>query len=82
MIFANMWLLAWLCLEAKLSSNQTTNASVRTTIAPTMFQGSEQDNILPMLAIATINCRILQGESIQSVTLSCYGSYQRSTGKD
>jgi carboxypeptidase PM20D1 len=67
MIFANMWLLGPV-VKAKLSSNPTTNASVRTTIAPTMFQGSQQDNILPMLARATINCRILQGESIKSVT--------------
>lgn len=67
MIFANTWLLGPV-VRAKMAAGETTAASVRTTIAPTMFEGSRQDNILPPLAKASINFRILQGESISSVT--------------
>jgi carboxypeptidase PM20D1 len=67
MIFANMWLFRPV-VKAQLAANPVTGASVRTTIAPTMFQGSQQDNILPMLAKAAINFRILQGDTIESVT--------------
>ena len=66
-IFANMWLFRQV-VKAQLAANPVTGASVRTTIAPTMFQGSQQDNILPMLAKAAINFRILQGDTIESVT--------------
>lgn len=66
MIFANMWLFGVL-VRKQLAAKPVTDASIRTTIAPTMFQGSPQDNILPMLATATVNFRILQGDTVQSV---------------
>ena len=40
---------------------------MQTTIAPTMLQGSPKQNVLPSIATATINLRILPGESIESV---------------
>lgn len=67
MFFANMWLFGPL-VNKRLFANATTLASFRTTTAPTMFSGSPQDNVLPMRATAVINFRILQGDSIQSVT--------------
>ena len=67
MVFANMWLFRPL-VKGQLAANPVTGASVRTTIAPTMFQGSQQDNILPMLAKAAINFRILQGDTVEIVT--------------
>lgn len=66
LVFANMWLFGSM-VKKRMAAMQTTSASVRTTIAPTMFRGSPQDNILPTVAAAVVNFRILQGESIQSV---------------
>ncbi len=66
MVFANMWLFAPV-VKKQLAAKPVTDASIRTTTAPTMFQGSPQDNILPMQATAVINFRILQGDTVQSV---------------
>lgn len=65
-IMANMWLTEDL-LDIILSANKTTNATIRTTTAVTMAQGSNKDNILPSKASAIINFRIMPGDSIQSV---------------
>jgi len=67
MIFANMWLFGGL-VKRQLAAKPVTDASIRTTTAPTQFRGSDQDNILPMLATAVINFRILQGDTIESVS--------------
>ncbi len=67
MIFANMWLFGVL-VKGQLAARPVTDASIRTTTAPTQFRGSDQDNILPMQATAVINFRILQGDTIESVT--------------
>jgi carboxypeptidase PM20D1 len=66
MIYANIWLFG--SLIKKSMSATATAASLRTTTAPTMFSGSPQDNVLPMRATAVINFRILQGDSIKSLT--------------
>ena len=42
-------------------------AMLRTTMAPTMISSGFKSNILPSEAIATINFRILQGDSIEKV---------------
>ena len=67
MFFANMWLFGSL-IKKRMSATAQTAASFRTTTAPTMFSGSPQDNVLPMHAMAVINFRILQGDTIQSLT--------------
>ena len=67
MIFANMWLFGTL-IESELVSSPGTNATIRTTAAPTMFEGSQRDNVLPPKATAVVNFRILPGETMQSVT--------------
>ncbi len=67
MIFANMWLFRPL-IESELVSSPGTNATIRTTLAPTMFEGSQRDNVLPPKATAVVNFRILPGETMQSVT--------------
>jgi len=65
-IFANMWLTEPI-VEHVLSDSKTTNATIRTTTAVTMAKGSSKDNILPSEASATVNFRIMPGESVQSV---------------
>ena len=66
MIFANLWLFRSI-VQGKLAAKPGTDASIRTTTAPTMFRGSAQDNILPMLATAVINFRILPGDTTAGV---------------
>ena len=66
MIFANLWLFRSI-VKGKLAAKPVTDASIRTTTAPTMFQGSLQDNILPMLAKAVINFRILREDTTATV---------------
>ena len=67
MIFANMWLFGPV-IEGELTSSPGTNATIRTTAAPTMFEGSQRDNVLPARATAVVNFRILPGDTMQSVT--------------
>jgi carboxypeptidase PM20D1 len=65
-VFANLWLTR--PLVARLLENRpATNAMVRTTNAPTIFQAGTKDNVLPSYAKAVINFRILPGDSIASV---------------
>lgn len=54
-------------IKTKLSLNNSTNALIRTTSAATIFHSGEKENILPNQAVATINFRILPGDSIESI---------------
>jgi carboxypeptidase PM20D1 len=65
-VFANLWLTAPLVLR-RLQESPTTNAMVRTTMAPTIFQAGTKDNVLPSAARAVINFRILPGDTIATV---------------
>lgn len=65
-VFANRWLTEGL-LKWQLSGANTTNALIRTTIAPTILQSGIKENVLPSEATAIINFRIAPTESIQSV---------------
>ena len=66
MAIANHWLFEPL-LVAQLAASPQGAATLQTTIAPTMLQGSPKENVLPSVASATINLRIMPGESIDSV---------------
>ncbi len=65
-VFANTWLTEGL-LKWQLSGANTTNALIRTTIAPTILRSGLKDNVLPTEATAKINFRIAPNESTQSV---------------
>ncbi|PIB28570.1 M20 family peptidase [Maribacter sp. 4G9] len=58
MAFANPWLFKTPILEA---------LNAHTTTAPTIVSGGVKNNVIPTVAEATINFRILPGESIESV---------------
>lgn len=58
MAFANPWLFKKPILEA---------LNAHTTTAPTIIDGGVKNNVIPTVAEATINFRILPGESIESV---------------
>lgn len=65
-VFANLWLTRPLVLR-RFEASPTTNAMVRTTAAPTIFQAGTKDNVLPSYARAVINFRILPGDTVASV---------------
>jgi carboxypeptidase PM20D1 len=66
-IFANAWLFGPL-IERQLAASPSADAMLRTTVAPTMFEGSIKDNVLPIRARAVVNLRIIPGETVASVT--------------
>jgi carboxypeptidase PM20D1 len=66
MAIANSWAFEPL-LVRQLSATPPGAATLQTTIAPTMLQGSPKLNVLPSVATATINLRIMPGESVDSV---------------
>ena len=65
-IFANQWLFGGI-LKSQLAKSPSSNAITRTTTAPTMIHGGVKDNILPTNVSATINFRILPGETSETV---------------
>lgn len=65
-VFANQWLFAPLITRIMAQSNSG-NATLRTTTAPTIFRAGVKDNVLPIEATATINFRILPGETVETV---------------
>ncbi|MFK7924969.1 MAG: M20 family peptidase [Bacteroidia bacterium] len=66
MVFANRWLFGGV-LEDQLSQDPKTNATIRTTTAPTMINGGVKDNVLPTEASAQVNFRLMPGDDIKSV---------------
>jgi carboxypeptidase PM20D1 len=65
-VFANQWLLGGV-LKSIYASSAPGNASVRTTIAPTMLKAGIVENVLPTEARATINIRLLPGDTSEKV---------------
>ena len=51
----------------RLSSKPVYNAQLRTTCVATMLEGGHAFNALPQTARATVNCRVLPGESVEEV---------------
>ena len=52
---------------ARLAKDPSLNAMMRTTCVATGLSGGHAENALPQLASAVINCRILPGESAETV---------------
>jgi carboxypeptidase PM20D1 len=65
-VFANLWLFAPL-VERQMEGSPQSNAAIRTTTAPTIFDGGVKDNILPVSARAVVNFRILPGDTVDKV---------------
>ncbi|MCK4828869.1 M20 family peptidase, partial [bacterium] len=66
MMFANQWLFGGM-LKRNLASSLVANAMIRTVTATTLFQGGVKENVLPKRARATVNFRILTGDTIVGV---------------
>jgi acetylornithine deacetylase/succinyl-diaminopimelate desuccinylase-like protein len=56
-----------LLAAARLSQNVRLNAQLRTTCVATLISGGHAENALPQRARATIQCRMLPGDSAQNV---------------
>lgn len=65
-IFANKWIFKPLLLNIYTASSSG-NALVRTTTAPTIISAGVKDNVIPTSASATVNFRILAGETTDDV---------------
>ena len=65
-LFSQLWITAPLIIKA-LSASPTTNALIRTTTACTMLKGSPKENVLADSAEATLNVRILPGQTSEEV---------------
>lgn len=65
-IFANLWITDGL-VKSIFSNIKTMNAFIRTTTAPTMLEGSDKSNVMPSVAKAVINFRIVPGDTTDSV---------------
>lgn len=61
----NLWLFDWL-VRRKFALQPATNALIRTTMATTIIGGGIQNNILPTRARATVNVRLLPGDTTDS----------------
>jgi len=64
--FANLWLTRPVLMR-QLTAQPQTNALVRTTMAPTMLRAGDKANVLATSATATINVRLLPGDTSAAV---------------
>lgn len=65
-VFANRWLLGPV-IVGQMTNKASTNASLRTTFAPTMLSASPQENVLPSEATVTINFRLHPRDSVDGM---------------
>lgn len=66
LLFANKWLLTPV-IKGQLKKLPTTNALLRTTIAPTIIKAGTKENVLPQHARAMVNFRLYPGDSPEYV---------------
>ncbi|WP_290691126.1 M20 family peptidase [Aquabacterium sp.] len=65
-LLSNLWLTEPLVLS-QLQKSPATNAMLRTTTVATVFQAGERENVLPGVASALVNFRLLPGDSSAQV---------------
>lgn len=63
---SNLWLFGPV-VQSQLEKGASTNAMLRTTTALTVVNGGNKDNVLPGEAQATVNFRLLPGDTRESV---------------
>lgn len=65
-VLANLWLFAPL-VARQLAASPASDATLRTTTAPTLFHAGVKDNVLAQQAEAVVNFRIRPGDSVSGV---------------
>ncbi len=66
LMVANQWLFKGIVLR-QLQQTPRGNAMVRTTLAPTIFHAGVKENVIPSVARAAINVRLLPGDTPEEV---------------
>ena len=66
MFLSNMWLFKSSVVNS-MTKDPMSNALVRTTMVPTVFNSGVRDNVIPTFATAYVNSRILPGQSSKDV---------------
>lgn len=66
-LLSNLWLFGPL-VQAQLEKGASTNAMLRTTTALTIMKSGNAENVIPGEAEATVNFRLLPGDTIAGVT--------------
>jgi carboxypeptidase PM20D1 len=66
MAIANMWLFGDM-IVGSMEENKQTNAMIHTTLVPTIVKAGIKDNVIPSIASATFNSRILPGQTSDDV---------------
>ena len=66
MVLSNLWLFNGAVLN-QLSQTKETNAMTHTTLVPTIVHSGIKDNVIPSVAKATFNSRILPGQTSDDV---------------
>jgi carboxypeptidase PM20D1 len=66
MAFANRWLFKGIIISNYEKSPQSA-AMVRTTMVPTIIDAGVKDNVVPTVATATVNLRLLPGDASEKV---------------
>jgi carboxypeptidase PM20D1 len=66
MAFANPWLFKGM-IASTYEKTGAGNAMLHTTLVPTIIEGGIKDNVMPSQVKATINLRLLPGDSVETV---------------
>jgi carboxypeptidase PM20D1 len=66
MAFANLWIFRPMLISIYEQSTGG-NAMIRTTMVPTIIDGGVKENVVPTVAIATLNLRLLPGDSSEMI---------------
>ena len=66
LVMANLWLFRGM-VQSSLEKSQTTDALLRTTTAPTMFDAGVKSNVLAQKARAVVNFRVKPGDTEDKV---------------
>jgi carboxypeptidase PM20D1 len=78
---SNLWLFGPV-VQKQLEAGASTNAMLRTTTALTMAHAGNKDNVLPGIAEATMNFRLLPGDTKEQVLARVRQQVQEATGTD
>ena len=78
---SNLWLFGPV-VQKQLEAGASTNAMLRTTTALTVIHAGNADNVLPGEVQATVNYRMLPGDSAASIIARTKGQVAQSVGND
>ncbi len=78
---SNLWLFGPI-VQKQLEGGASTNAMLRTTTALTVINAGNKDNVLPGRAEATVNFRLLPGDTKDQVMARVKSQVTEATGRD